>query len=301
MLSSIAILEGHGVITHYDLFCPGYHSSTIFIYGMIFTFTSALIIAVYMATSIMERLRRHESDLELAIDEMKRIEAEKSRLMDVVAHDLKSPIAAVETMVSSLLQVHGGDMSPVIKKTLERVPVRTGELIRFIQELLEFSRITKLDQLSVEMSPLDYLPVVKGTTERYMSQATAKNLTIDVQADQELPKIIGSRPDLERMTANLISNAVRYTPINGTVSVSIKAIPPDVVLTVSDTGIGIPEDALPHIFNDFYRAPNARKHTSSGTGLGMAITKAIVDMHGGSISVKSEKDVGTTVTVRLPI
>jgi len=249
----------------------------------------------------MERLRRHETDLELAIDEMKRIEAEKSRLMDVVAHDLKSPIAAVETMVASLLQVHGGDMSPVIKKTLERVPVRTGELIRFIQELLEFSRITKLDQLSVEMSPLDFLPVVKGTTERYMSQATAKNLTIDVQSDQELPQIIGSRPDLERMTDNLISNAVRYTPNNGTVSVSIKAIPPDVVLTVSDTGIGIPEDALPHIFNDFYRAPNARKHTSSGTGLGMAITKAIVEMHGGSISVESKAGAGTTITVRLPI
>ena len=300
MLSSITILEGHGIIRHYDLFCPGYHTSTIFIYGMLFTFTSALVIAVYMATSIMERLRRHESDLELAIEEMKRIETEKSRLMDVVAHDLKSPIAAVETMVSSLLQVHSGDMLPVVKKTLERIPVRTSELIHFIQELLEFSRITKLEQLSVEMIPLDFLPVVKSTADRHKSQALAKKLTFDIRTDEELPLILGSKPHLERMSDNLISNAVRYTPEGGEVSVGVKVESQYVLLTVSDTGIGIPESALPYIFTDFYRAPNARKYTSSGTGLGMAITKAIVDMHGGTISVKSKEGAGTTVTVRIP-
>jgi signal transduction histidine kinase len=103
-----------------------------------------------------------------------------------------------------------------------------------------------------------------------------------------------------RLTANLISNAIRYTPEKGSVSVSVDFREGEAVLMVSDTGIGIPEEDIPGIFTDFFRAKNARKFSPTGTGLGLSITRSIAEMHGGTVSVTSKLDAGTKFTVRLP-
>jgi len=301
MFSAITVLEGLKIIPHYDLYCPNHYSQNIFMIGMIVSLSSALFIAVYMATSIMDRLRLHRLELESALEELRRLETEKSRFMDVVAHDLKSPIASIETMVTVLLTVHGDTIAPKVKEILERIPRRTKDLIRFIRELLEFSRIRKLDQTRVRFKELNFLPIVTGTIEIHMVQATEKNISVSVRADKDLPDIMGNADHLERLAANLISNAILYTPENGSVDISLVSEGDEIVFTVSDTGIGIPEKALPHIFTDFYRAANARKFTSSGTGLGMSITKAIAEMHGGTVTVSSREGEGSTFTVRLPV
>lgn len=300
LFSGMALFEGYAVIAHYNLFCPGYHTQPIFIFGMIAAISSGLYIAVYMASSIMERLRSHQVDLERALEEQKRLEEEKSRFLDVVAHDLKSPLAAIETMVTSSLAVHGDTIPPDIKKIMYRIPERTRELLRFIQDLLEFSRITKLDASETVFKQLNFLPIVAATVEMYMGQALEKNINVSFHSDPGIPPILGNQDHLERMVGNLVSNAVRYTRENGSVTVKISAESQYVVLTVADTGIGIPEQALPHIFSDFFRADNAKKFSSSGTGLGMSITKAIVEQHGGTISVTSEEGEGTMFTVKLP-
>lgn len=301
LFSSMTALEGFGVINHYDLFCPGYHSTPMFITGMIFAVSSALYIAAYMASSIMVRLRMHQVELEHAVEEQRRLEEEKSRFLDVVAHDLKSPLAAIETMITSTLAVHRDTMSPEVRNILERIPARTSDLIRLIQDLLEFSRIRKLDDMKTTFKPLNFLPIVTGTIEMYMSQALDKKIEMSIQADPNIPPIIGSREHLERMVANLVSNAIRYTRDKGSVTVKVSVVKGFIELTVADTGIGIPERAIPYIFTEFFRADNAKKMTSSGTGLGMSITKAIAEQHGGTISVKSDEGEGTIFTVRLPI
>jgi signal transduction histidine kinase len=112
---------------------------------------------------------------------------------------------------------------------------------------------------------------------------------------------MGSGEHLERMVANLISNAIRYTPENGSVKVKLSVEDSSIVLTVADSGIGIPESDLPRIFNEFYRAGNARRMTTSGTGLGLAITRFIVEKHGGDIQVNSVEGEGTIFTVKLPV
>ena len=131
LFSGMTFLEGVGLLHHYPLFGPHYFAETPFMVAMIFAVSSALLIAVYMATSIMDRLRKHQSDLEHTLEEVRRLEEEKSSFLDVVAHDLKGPLAAIETMVTSTLMVHGDTMTPVVKQMLERIPRRTRDLGRF--------------------------------------------------------------------------------------------------------------------------------------------------------------------------
>ena len=301
LFNSMVLLEGYNIIPHYYLFLPHYHTIPTFIFGMMFALTSALYISAYMATSIMDRLRIHQHELEKSLEGIRHLEEEKSHFLDVVAHDLKSPLAAIETMVTSVLTTHKDKMNIDIKKILERIPSRTQDLLRFIQDLLEFSKLSKINDIRTDFKLLNFLPVVTATVEMYMNQALDKNITMSVQSEPVIPTIMGNQDYLEHMAANLISNAIRYTPDSGSIKITIGTENDQVVLMVADTGIGISEQALPFIFNEFYRAPNAKKFTASGTGLGLSITKAIVEKHGGTIAVQSEEGEGTVFTVRIPI
>ena len=300
LFSAMTLLEGFGIVGHYTLLCPGCHTQIVFMAASCFALSSALIIAVYLATSIMERLRFHQQEVEHALHEMERLEAEKSRFLDVVAHDLKSPLASIETMVTSNLAVYGDEIPPQMAQTLRRIPIRTGQLLSLIQELLDFSRITNLDEVTVEYKELNFLPIVTTTVEMYMTDALKKNIQVSLNAGPDIPSIRGNKNQLERMVGNLVSNAVRYTPENGSVNVKVVTREGNVVLTVADTGIGIPDDAVPKIFSNFYRATNARRMDSSGTGLGLSITRTIVEKHGGSITFTSTEGEGTVFTVTLP-
>jgi len=295
----MTLLEGFRIVKHYNLVCLDYHEQAIFVTGMCFAVTSALFIAVYMATSMMDILRMRQDELEQALEETERLEAEKSQFLDIVVHDLKSPLAAIETMITSNLAVYGDKIPPKVKQVMERIPIRTSTLLKFIQELLDLSRIEKIDQVHMNFKPLNFLPIVTATVEMYMKQALEKNIQITLNSDPDIPPIVGNKDHLERMIANLISNAITYTQENGSVNIKITSENDEVILTVADTGIGISEDALPHIFSEFFRADNARKILSSGTGLGLSITKAIVEKHGGTISVKSAEGEGTVFTVKL--
>jgi signal transduction histidine kinase len=152
----------------------------------------------------------------------------------------------------------------------------------------------------MQLKPLNFLPIVTTTVEMYMAQAQEKNITVTVESTPPIPPVMGSSEHLESMVGNLVSNAVRYTPDNGSVTVKVGAAGKWVVLMVADTGIGIPEEAMPKLFTEFYRASNARKMSSMGSGIGMSIVKKIVDEHGGSIDVRSQEGEGTAFTVRLP-
>ena len=300
LFNGITLLEGFGIIKHHTLLCPGCHSRGTFISGMCFAMTSALFIAVYMATSIMERLRKQQKELVHSLQETERLEIEKSHFLDVVAHDLKSPLASIETMVTSALSVYGDEIPEKCKHVMQRIPYHTNKLLKFIQELLDFSKIKNIDTAQVQFKLLDILPIVSSTLEMHMPQALEKNITVNLHSDPDIPAISGNSDYLEQMTANLLSNAIRYTPENGSVDITITSEDNEIIMTVADTGIGIPEDSLSKIFDDFFRTRNARMFNSSGTGLGLSIVKSIVEKHGGTISVSSIEGKGTVFTVHLP-
>ena len=301
LFGTMTILETTGIINHYYLFLPNLYNMDNFVTIILIAISSTLFFAAYLTTSIMNRLRLHQFELEEAIEKLKNLEAEKERFLNVVIHDLKSPIVAIESLVNSLLAVHGSNIGPEVKKVLERIPERTKDLVRFIKELLEFSHIRDVEQLKKKLESLTLLPIVMKNIDIYMAQADEKNITLTVTACKEDPEIIGSKDHLNSMVANLISNAIRYTHDNGTVTVTVSLDNSDIMLNVADTGIGIPKKALPNIFTNFYRAPNAQKMSTTGTGIGMSIVKTIVEEHGGTITVDSVEGEGSTFSVRIPI
>jgi signal transduction histidine kinase len=133
------------------------------------------------------------------------------------------------------------------------------------------------------------------------AQAEARSIMLKADVAPGLPQINADQEGMEQVLMNLISNAMKYSPDTGVVSVSVRHSGSVIELKVSDSGIGIEEADLPRIFDEFYRAQNARTFTTEGTGLGLSIVKSIVETHGGEILLESHSGSGTTVTVRLPV
>jgi signal transduction histidine kinase len=256
---------------------------------MITAFASAVFITVYLTVTVTGHLSAYRLLALQSFEEKRRIEMEKAHFLDVVSHDLKSPLAAIEAMAASLLSAYGGQFSGDARDTLERIPKRTRDLIRFIQNLLDFSKLRNTEELKVRFKPLNFLPIVTSTVEMYMDQALDKHIAMTVHAEPDIPRIMGSGEHLERLVGNLVSNAIRFTPEQGSVTVKLCVEDSDVVLTVADSGIGIPEKELPRVFDEFFRASNARTITDTGTGLGLSIARFIAEKHGGSIMVNSEE------------
>jgi signal transduction histidine kinase len=131
--------------------------------------------------------------------------------------------------------------------------------------------------------------------------ADEKGVDLQLHCACDTPvRVAANAENLDRALTNLVSNGVKYTPDGGTVTLSLDGDAETARLQVSDTGIGIPEDALPHLFEEFYRAPNAKAQIKQGTGLGLVITKEIIERYGGTIRVSSALDRGTTFNVTLP-
>ena len=296
----IAVLEATDVIHHYKLFPFTFYSNTLFLAGLLSVFTFSLFMSVYLTATAMDRLRIHQIWLENSLRERDRLVMEKSHFLEVVAHDIRSPLAAIESTAISALEAYGREMNQGMKETIERIPKRTRELSRFIQNLLSFSQLRNMNEIKTHFKHINFLPIVTSTVEMYMDEALEKKIRMTVQAEPKIPLIIGSGEYLERMVGNLISNAIRYTPENGSVTVKVSHDEKDVILTVADTGIGVPEKELSRLFNEFFRASNARKFTASGTGLGLPITRFIVENHGGSISANSIEGEGSVFTARIP-
>ena len=178
MFCTMTFLEGFNIINHYSLFHMQLYSSGTFMFSVITAILSTLFILVYMTTSIMERTRLYRMELEDTLEDLRRVESEKSRFLDIVVHDLKSPVAAIESLINSILSVHGDEFDPKIKKLLERIPVRTKDLVRFIKNLLEFSHIRKQKQIEMQRKILDILPIVNSTVEIYSAMIKEKNITL---------------------------------------------------------------------------------------------------------------------------
>jgi signal transduction histidine kinase len=179
-------------------------------------------------------------------------------------------------------------------QTLERESER---LSRIVADLLDLSRLEAGGDLD-ENVQLDALVAEEG--HRFEDRARASQLTLDVRTEQ-VPAVRGSERDLALMVANLIDNAIRYTPGGGTVQVRVGSSDGDVRIRVEDSGIGIPQRDLTRVLERFYRVDPGRSRRSGGTGLGLSIVRHVVENHGGSVSVESELGRGTTVDVVLPV
>ena len=223
--------------------------------------------------------------------------ATKTEFVQTLSHDLKNPLSIIYGS-ASLIQQQGVVTDAVSQEAIANILSAAKDMRKLISNLLNLEKMEGGLELVYERTYFLYF--LMSCIESFQAVAANKNIELRMEtlsADREVEL------DHDRMIhalSNLISNAIKYTPFGGKITVTGKVDGITAIVTVADTGIGISEDDLPHIFKRFYRAAtSARQH--SGTGLGLAITKAIIEKHNGTIDVQSVVDKGTTFTVNLPL
>jgi signal transduction histidine kinase len=193
-----------------------------------------------------------------------------------------------------------GELTESQQDIINRIEARLDHLQGLINDLLALAA-SKTPDLQDPATRLPLQSSLKSCVERWRPQAEEKNITLTYSGPPEILAVRGTEEGLCRIFDNLIGNAVKYTPAGGTVTVRGVERMGNVVITVADTGIGIPAEDLPKLWEEFYRASNARGSSIPGTGLGLSIVKRLVEAMGGTVGVRSEEGVGTTFKVTLPV
>ncbi|MFO7693329.1 MAG: GAF domain-containing sensor histidine kinase [Vicinamibacterales bacterium] len=226
------------------------------------------------------------------------LDRDKSKFLRITTHELRSPVRVTESLLMTLGDGFVGTLTPEQTDVLQRAQRRLASLHELIDDLLDLAA-GKADMAQVQPTTVDLREVAGQVAERMRPVAEGKGLTLLYDQPDEPLEVFCDPADLDRIVVNLVGNAVKYTA-RGHVRVSLAMAGGGVRLEVTDTGIGIPREALPSLFNEFYRASNAKAAGESGTGLGLAIVKLLVGRYGGEIGVASEEGKGTTMTVTLP-
>ncbi|MET0495835.1 MAG: ATP-binding protein [Actinoplanes sp.] len=241
------------------------------------------------------RLFEHEQRLVARLQEL---DDAKTDFMSTVSHELRTPLTSISGYVELLLDAEAGELAPPQARMLEVIGRNSRRLRELIEDMLILSKIES-GAFRASKRPVDLVALVDHAVEA-IAPAAAK-AEIRVHTEVYGPLELAADPDqLDRVVMNLLSNAVKFTPPHGTVTITGRGEGDEVVLTVADTGMGIPAGELRALFTRFFRASNAIHQAIPGTGLGLAIIRTIIDNHGGTVEAQSVEGAGTTFTVRLP-
>ena len=234
------------------------------------------------------------------ITELKRIDRLKSQFVGMVSHELRAPLAAIQGYMDVMLSGAAGDAPEQFRRMLERSKERAATLVNLIDDLLDVSSI-EAGRIARRIDLIHLPEVISEVVEMIRPRAEARNLTLDESLPADLPAILADRSDMVRVFTNLLSNAVKYNRDGGSIRVAAHVDGHYVRVGVADTGIGIPKDAIPKLFDEFYRVKTAETRQISGTGLGLSIVKKIVDAHNGYVQVETELGKGSTFSVLFPV
>lgn len=224
-------------------------------------------------------------------------EAFRSEVMAAVSHELRTPLTSIVGYTQLLRSLIGAERSAEEVECLDAITRNVERLLRMAGDLVALDGMESRT-FPLEIGPVD-VPARLRVAVRTMVALAAEHQVHLVADLEEGPPLPGDADRLDQLFENLLSNAVKFTPPGGRVEVAAGPVEGEWVVRVADDGIGIPEDEQPYLFSRFFRASNARRRGLPGSGLGLSIVRAIVDLHGGSISVSSEVGRGTTVQVRL--
>lgn len=231
------------------------------------------------------------------VTRLHQLERVRRNFISNFSHEIRTPLAAIRAL-SETLQTGALDDPPAARRFLARIVTEVDALTQMAQELLDLTRIEsgKLTLAREDVSPAAML---RDAAARMRIQAERAGLTLRVQAEDDLPSVYVDAGRLGQVLLNLLHNAVKFTPAGGVITLSASAHEDEIWLSVRDTGVGIPAEALPHIFERFYKVDRARN--SGGTGLGLAIVRHIVAAHGGRVWAESVEGEGSEFIVALPL
>src|SRR5579859_7285344 len=233
------------------------------------------------------------------ITDLRKLERVRRDFVANVSHEFRTPLTAIQGFSETLLA--GAVNDPQNRdRFLGIILEHARRLARLTDDLLMLSKMDA-DRLELEIRRLPVEQLVSGCVETAQPRAMEKNLELSVNLEKNLPDIAGDRRRLTEVLQNLLDNAIQYTPSGGQITLKAEATKAEVIITVADTGIGIPVFDQPRIFERFYRVDAARSREAGGTGLGLAIAKHLVEVHGGRVWVESEVGVGSCFHFSIPL
>lgn len=238
-------------------------------------------------------------DLSLSVKELaERLEYQEAlrrRMTSDIAHELRTPLATIQSHVEAF-------MDEVWKPDIEKLSIVHDEITRLtklIKELSELSTIES-DEIKLNKKKINLSALLKSIVESFEPLFISKNIHIQKEIQRDI-EILGDEDKLNRIFINVLSNAHKYTNESGKVRVCLVQLKDVIRVTVEDTGIGIPKEDIRHVFERFYRSDLSRNRGTGGTGIGLTITKALVETHNGKIGIESEVGKGTKVTIEFSI
>jgi two-component system, OmpR family, sensor kinase len=217
-----------------------------------------------------------------------------------ISHDLRTPLATLQGYIETLLLKDESLADEERRNYLEIAIKHCEQLNTLVDKLLELAKLDSVE-MKVLQEPFELSELVQDIVQKFQLMAGKKGIRITANIGQKIPFVKADIGLIERALVNLIENAIHYTPDGGEVKLALIPQGQTINVTVSDTGYGIPEDELPHIFNRFYQLDKSRKSDRSHSGLGLAITERILELHGRSIKVTSVVNSGTSFSFQLPI
>jgi PAS domain S-box-containing protein len=242
---------------------------------------------------------RDISEQKKAEEKIKKMIEVKSGFISIVAHELRTSLAAIKEGVAIVYDGMAGRLNKKQKKFLKIAKRNTDRLSVLINDVLDFQKL-ETNRMKLDIQNNDIKEVISEVHETMALYAKKNKIELLLELAEDLSEAKFDRAKINQVLTNLVGNAIKFTPEKGRVSINVRRRNEECVISVSDTGIGIPKEALPKIFECFYRVSQRGKEIQ-GTGLGLAIVHKIVMMHGGRIEVESEVDRGTAFTVFLPL
>jgi len=217
-----------------------------------------------------------------------------------VSHELKTPLTSIQGFAQAILD-DTASKPDARKRAAKIIYEESGRMHRMALDLLDLARLEG-GIADLKMSQVDVGVLLQSILEKFSPQARRENVNLQLDIPSDLSVLVGDGDRLAQVFTNLVDNALKFTPQNGQVSLSAKQVPPEMEISVSNSGSGVPKEALPHLFDRFYQVDESRAGGEGhGTGLGLAIVKEIIQAHGGRIGVRSEEGQGTTFTINLPL
>lgn len=244
-----------------------------------------------------DTLNRLGTELTSKIADLHRLENVRRDFVANVSHEIKTPLTSIKGYVETLL---GGAINDPVNNVrfLEKIDRNAARLTTLVQDILSLAKI-EAGEDSFRPIPIEWNPIISSVVARYEDAIQQKGLKIKINAPQQPLSVMGEREAMTQVLDNLLTNAVKYTPEGGRITVSLFQKNGFAKLVVEDTGIGIPSEHLDRIFERFYRVDKARSRDLGGTGLGLSIVKHLVSAMHGEVGVESELGVGSKFTVKL--
>lgn len=287
-------------------------TSALFIIGFPF-WTSLIVSFCFIAMSeilfspemkkdyqMMDNLIKHDKELSMANEKLRQLDEIKSNFISIAAHQLRTPLSGIKWTLNMLLAGDMGDLNNDQKTFIMKTNESNNRMITLVNDMLDVDRIQS-DKVHFGFRNMNIMDLLDNVLFEMNSQARDKNISIEFKNKiQNLPEVYIDPDSMRSAIQNIVDNAIKYTATNGKIIIDIEEAGDKLQVSVADNGIGIPEGEKNYIFDRFFRAQNAVKYQTNGSGLGLYISKMVVEKNGGRIWFESEPGKGTTVYFTVP-